>query len=404
MKKWFYLVILLSNFSALMAQSQADLIKGIENEIAELENQRQILLEKLEDAKLNKSIADLKLIGLPTSDYVEHAAMILSYSEEHEQAKWVMHVISPDIIDGIVFRTNDFRADPLISSGTAVQEDYFLTDTLSTGKVNYDGFGYDRGHLAPSADFRWSKKALSESYFYSNMSPQVADFNRKEWADLEDHLRKYVIANKTPLYVVTAPLLMDDLPKISRSINGVSIPKTYAKFVYDPMNKRSIAFIMENKKGNGLLEQRATTIDKAEALLNIDVFSTIDAYEDEIQLIDWFENLQSGDKEPLAQEKLPKRHFNTVVGGKRVNKNSIVCGNVVSSRISRSGHLWLNIDKKFPNQIFSIFIRKEDLVNFPFDPAKEFANKVYCFEGKVESLNDVATINIKRAKQAKNLQ
>ena len=87
-----------------------------------------------------------------------------------------------------------------------------------------------------------------------------------------------------------------------------------------------------------------------------------------------------------------------------MGKNAIVCGDVVSSRISRSGHLWLNIDKKFPNQIFSIFIRKEDLVNFPFDPAKEFANKVYCFEGKVESLNDVATINIKRAKQAKVLK
>jgi endonuclease G len=49
--------------------------------------------------------------------------------------------------------------------------------------------GWDRGYLAPSADFRWSEKALSESYFYSNMSPQLDDFNREGWAELEGLLR-----------------------------------------------------------------------------------------------------------------------------------------------------------------------------------------------------------------------
>lgn len=41
-------------------------------------------------------------------------------------------------------------------------------------------------------DFRWSATALSESYFYSNMSPQLPVFNRQSWAKVEDMLRSYV--------------------------------------------------------------------------------------------------------------------------------------------------------------------------------------------------------------------
>src|SRR5690606_2430798 len=101
------------------------------------------------------------------------------------QARWVAHIILPDIIDGQVTRSNDFRVDPMVRSGTAVEADYFLQSQKPDGTIEYDGFGYDRGHLAPSADFRWSESALSESYYYSNMSPQLAEFNRNGWAELE---------------------------------------------------------------------------------------------------------------------------------------------------------------------------------------------------------------------------
>ena len=398
MKSLFLLLLLFSLQSSIWAQSIEENIKEVNNQIETLEKEKNDLLHKLENYKLNKCISDLHQLGLPSDDYVEHSALILSYNEEHEQANWVAHMILPEIKNGAVFRTNDFREDSLIKTGTAVQEDYFLTDTLASGKVNYDGFGYDRGHLAPSADFRWSKTALSESYYYSNMSPQLADFNRESWAKLEDHLRKYVIANNTALYVVTAPLLKDDLLKIERSINKVSIPTQYAKFVFDPSNQRSIAFVLPNQKNDDPLESYAMTVNQAEEIFNIDVFSNIEALENTMELEQWFTNLKTGDKEPLAQNELPKRHFNTVVGGKRINKKSIVCGHVVSQRISRSGHLWINLDKKFPNQIFSVFIRKEDIVNLPYDPIV-LNDKNFCFEGKVELINEVPTMNVKRGKQ-----
>ena len=113
---------------------------------------------------------------------IRHKAFSLAYGEEVEQAIWVMHIISSEIKDGTVGRTNDFRIDTLIQSGSAEEEDYFIKTRNSDGDVEYDGFGYDRGHLAPSADFRWSRSALSESYYYSNMSPQLPGFNREKWA------------------------------------------------------------------------------------------------------------------------------------------------------------------------------------------------------------------------------
>ena len=170
--------------------------------------------------------------------------MCLVYDEDHEQAKWVLHKISNDIIDGKVSRTNDFRVDPLIESGSAEEKDYFLKIKLNSGKYDYDGFGYDRGHLAPSADFRWSQKALSESYFYSNMSPQLPSFNREKWAELEGLIRSYIFENNRPLIVYTGPVLHDQLAKVSRSINGVSIPEQFFKIVIDYEIGKTIAYLV----------------------------------------------------------------------------------------------------------------------------------------------------------------
>ena len=130
-------------------------------------------IAELEVLKFEWIQDEIRAIGVPKSIHEEevfwHSAYALSYNESHEQANWVMHVIMPDIVNGNVSRSNDFREDPLVKTGTAQEKDYFLKELNADGTYSYDGYGYDRGHLAPSADFRWSEKALSESYFYSNI-------------------------------------------------------------------------------------------------------------------------------------------------------------------------------------------------------------------------------------------
>ena len=131
-------------------------LQSLEAELNQLKAQEKTILLQIEEVKLGKISADLRKNGLPKveagEEVVYHSALALVYSEQHEQAKWVAHIISPDIVNGNVSRTNDFRPDPKVSTGSTVEEDYFLKFLQPDSTYKYDGYGYDRGHLAPSAD------------------------------------------------------------------------------------------------------------------------------------------------------------------------------------------------------------------------------------------------------------
>lgn len=401
------LILLLISFSAISQSTSYKLSMELSKKM-KLESTMDSMELLIGSLKLNKVREDIKAIGLPSNNYIEHSGMILEYAEEHEQAAWVAHIILPDITDGVVFRTNDFRADPKVKTGTAIETDYFLTRTKADGTKEHDGFGYDRGHLAPSADFRWNAKALSESYFYSNMSPQLPEFNRKIWAELESTLRGYVMTNNVPLYIVTLPILNDDLPKIKEAMNHVSIPEFYLKVALDIENNRGVAFVIPNSKIHNLLPSYAITINKVEELTGYDFFNKYENEEVERTLNKeaWFPELGFEEKEPISMSNLiPKKYFNTVAAYDFMGngKEYTVCGNVVSSRYSKKGHLWLNLDKQFPNHIFSIFIRKNDLVNFSGDVEAIVKNKNVCFESKIEDYSNVPTMNIENEKQVKLL-
>lgn len=401
MRNSLFLLFLALPFLA-SAQDLDQQIDAVNQELQALETRKAELKAGLEDLKLARLRRDLQTIGLPSDNYILHSAMALEYAEAHEQARWVAHIILPDVIEGNVGRTNDFRPDPKVTTGTAVEEDYFLKYLQPDSTYEYDGFGYDRGHLAPSADFRWSERALSESYYYSNMSPQLADFNREGWAALEALLRDYIYRfPETQLYVVTGGILHDELPVIERGVNQVSIPEQYFKVALDLDRQRAIGFIMPNRKLTYPLETFALTVDEVEALTGLDFFQGLPdeleaSLESTLDKAAWLPALAQGDAEPLYPPSLAPGYFNTVQArqymgrGEEIN----VCGAVVSTRYSRSGNLWINVDKQFPNQIFSAFIRKKDLVNFSFDPEKELANKQVCFHGKVEDFNGTPTMNL----------
>ncbi|MCB9292460.1 MAG: DNA/RNA non-specific endonuclease [Lewinellaceae bacterium] len=394
----FFLVFV---FLASAQQLDAD-IDALNQQLAELARQRQQLESQLEELKLQRIQRDLRAIGLPSENYILHSALALEYAEEHEQARWVAHIILPDIVGGSVGRTNDFRPDPLVATGTAVEADYFLKYPKADGTFDYDGFGYDRGHLAPSADFRWSEKALSESYYYSNMSPQVDAFNREGWAELESLIRGYVFRNPgSQLYVVTGPILREGLPVIERSVNKVSIPEYFYKVVLDRQNGRGIGFILPHQAINAPLETFAVPIDAVEQRAGLDFFNLLPeaeeaALESRLDKAAWIPELAGGDVEPLHPPSLPPNHFNTVQARLYMGKGEeiTVCGTVVGTRRSRSGNAWLNLDKQFPNQIFSVFVRKEDLPNFTYAPDEYLLNKKVCFTGKVENFNGTPTMNV----------
>ena len=403
------LLLLLLSFAAFLdlhaqpIQKQLDSLTAI---LEAMDAQRSQVLSQLEGVKLNKIRVDLKAWGLPDSAYITHSAMMLSYNEEHEQANWVAHIILPDIKDGAVTRTNDFRPDPKVKTGTAVEADYFLKYLQEDSSYVYDGFGYDRGHLAPSADFRWSYTALSESYYYSNMTPQRPGFNRYSWAELENALRSYVYNHPgTQLYVVSGPVLHEDLPAISRSVNGVSIPESYFKIAVDLDRQRGIGFIMPNRQISAPIETFAKPIREIEAELGYDFGSNLPAeIQDEIETqteVKIWLDLPESDVQPLDPTQLSQGHFNTIQAKIHMGKNReiIVCGTVVSMRKSKSGNIWMNLDKNFPNHVFSAYIPKDKVLGFPFNPMEQWSQKELCIEGVVQNFDNIPTIRIDRSKQ-----
>jgi endonuclease G len=117
----------------------------------------------------------------------------------------------------------------------------------------------------------------------------------------------------------------------------------------------------------------------------------------------WLPAISGGDVEPIYPPTLPRGHFNTIQAKQQVDngRDVTIVGKVVSSRYSRSGNLWLNLDKKFPNQLFSVFIRKKDLVNFSGDPQAKFDGQVITIKGQVRDFNGVPTINLEREERIK---
>lgn len=399
----FFTFIFLAS-SLIHAQTIEEKINHLTNEIEQLEQQKHSLYKELETYKLAKLREDLNKVGLPKTNpdekVIHHAAMSLVYSEKHEQAKWVAHIILPEIIKGKEGRSNDFREDSLIKTGTATEIDYFLKTKNEDGSYEYDGFGYDRGHLAPSADFRWSKKALSQSYLYSNMSPQVAAFNREKWGELEDILRGYIYNHPTTqLYVVTGPILHDSLPKIERSINKVSIPEYFYKVVVDLTHQKAIGFIMPNQKINYPLNNYAVSIDEVETATGIDFFHQIedeleDALEQQNVIKDWLPEKQKNDLEPLYQPDLPKGVYNTIQAKRLMgsNKKVTIAGTVVSAKETRNGHLFLNLDINYPNHIFTVAIWKQSIVNFSYNPFDVLLHKTIYVSGKIADFDGIPTM------------
>ena len=185
----------------------------------------------------------------------------LSYNEEHEQANWVAYELNSKKINGKIKRKNNFKVDLNIKTGSA-------------NLLDYKKSGYDRGHLAPAADMKWSKKAMDESFYLTNISPQFPAFNRGIWYKLEKQVRQWAIENES-VYIVTAGVLKNITTTIGT--NQVSVPNLFYKVIldYKEPELKGIGFILQNQKLTFPLQSYAVTIDEVELLTGIDFFHSI---------------------------------------------------------------------------------------------------------------------------------
>jgi endonuclease G len=190
---------------------------------------------------------------------IPHTYYTLSYSPSDRQAEFAIYYLSVSSIKGMQERTDDFRIDPTVK----------LNPVTST---SYQGSGFDRGHLAPAADFKLNLTAMSETFFMSNMSPMTPSFNRGIWSNLEDKVRENALS-LGGVYVVTGPVLTNNCGTIG---GGISVPCSFYKIIFkEGSNPKMIGFLLSNTGSSLPLKNFIVSVNEIEKLTNLDFFPTL---------------------------------------------------------------------------------------------------------------------------------
>lgn len=192
---------------------------------------------------------------------VKHDYYTLSYSEKHEQAAWVAYELTPQHLKKINRKRPYFIYDDKVT-------------TKSANYRNYKKSGYDRGHLVPAGDMRFSLEAYNDTFFTSNISPQNHQFNAGVWNRLEQKVR-YWTKKYGKIYVITGGVLSNNLKTIGKE--HVSVPDFFYKIILDNSkdNPKIIAFLIPHKKSDKPLYSFVTSVDSIEKLTGIDFFAAL---------------------------------------------------------------------------------------------------------------------------------
>ncbi len=202
---------------------------------------------------------------LPTSttgQIVHHEGYSLSYSEPHEQAEWVAYELKKTHLSNTNFKRPYFEIDNAVKTKAAHWR-------------NYKKSGYDRGHLCPAGDRKYSKAAHDETFLTSNVSPQIHAFNAGIWNRLEQKTR-YWARKYDGVFVVSGGVLKGNMKTIGEE--KVSVPNQFYKVIIDNNSGKTklLAFLLPHKESNKPLYEYVVSVDKIEALTGIDFFPELD--------------------------------------------------------------------------------------------------------------------------------
>ncbi|TAQ90914.1 hypothetical protein B7494_g763 [Chlorociboria aeruginascens] len=168
----------------------------------------------------------------PVADLATRPALVSSFDRRLRNPTWVAEHITP----ASLAQSDGDRKHSVFAEDPSVPEKF-------RGKLkDYFRSGYDRGHQVPAADAKWSQDAMNDTFFLTNMCPQVGEgFNRDYWAHFEDFCRR--LTTRYPsVRIVTGPLYLpkkdptDGKWRVSYEVIGnppnIAVPTHFYKVIF----------------------------------------------------------------------------------------------------------------------------------------------------------------------------
>ena len=191
---------------------------------------------------------------------LSYTGFTVAFCPEMHQPYYSAWCLSPDKVDGPANRKDAKFAEDTKVNGCATLNDYRKS-------------GYDRGHLCPAADCRWSTQAMHDCHYLTNITPQHPKLNGGAWKTIEENCRDWAL-KYGDLYIVAGPILSD---RLTRSIgtSPLPVPDRFFKVIIAPKAALGIGFIMPNEYVPGGAQTTVVSIDQVEQVTGFDFFSTL---------------------------------------------------------------------------------------------------------------------------------
>lgn len=186
----------------------------------------------------------------------------LSYNTTTNCPNWVAWELSRSEAKAYGERPDDFFPDRDVPSASRVTT------------RDYSGSGYDRGHMCPAGDNKFSTKAQNQCFYMSNMCPQDHELNTGPWEELESSCRRWA-KREGQIYIVTGPVYSKSkkVKTIGRE-HKVRVPNGFFKVVLCNRKgaEKAIGFYYANNSSNQTMKGAATSVDKIEEMTGYNFF------------------------------------------------------------------------------------------------------------------------------------
>ena len=222
-------------------------------------------LSALDDPDLEYYSHSFKMNGMTYRNYS------FGWSQKDRVALWVAYPLCKLYTNGNVGRTEAWALDPLLGNNSAAPFSGYAGD-------------YARGHQVPSADRQCCYDANAQTFYGTNMTPQLNAHNEGIWSSLENKVRKLANTSDTT-YVVTGVIVSASSKKEKDSYGmSVTIPDAYFKVLLRYSKSSTLgqwnaaAFYLEHKAYSvGLGKEHSMSVDELEKMTGVDFFVNLPA-------------------------------------------------------------------------------------------------------------------------------